>query len=280
MQSHLSISVTRCPGMLSLRAPKPVVLRRMAVAPTCSDKAQKAKVRKSKKGSANKSVVATKRPGGFGVAQVAIEQPVERPELKYPELDKDVEHQDTAEYFLFVRKIKADKTPGRWLPVGDITIDKEAKVEAAAKERRVLLKEFAQMKYMTLRFLKSGETIEYGSRVQRGPVETDVAYEDAAAIMPLDVDGKIVYTIPANLKLLSDMSWNMKDKKSTMQQDYIAQEKKRQMEAAGETAVEEVLGAPLSTPPAPVTATDINSANSDPSVSRRSFDDGTVQFNF
>lgn len=65
-----------------------------------------------------------------------------------------------------------------------------------------------------------------------------------------------------------------------LEQDYIAQEKKRQMEAAGETAVEEVLGAPLSTPPAPVTATDINSANSDPSVSRRSFDDGTVQFNF
>lgn len=54
------------------------------------------------------------------------------------------------------------------------------------------------------RWIRSGETIEYGSRVQRGPVETDVAYEDAAAIMPLDVDGKIVYTIPANLKLLSE----------------------------------------------------------------------------
>eukprot|EP00976_Prorocentrum_cordatum_P105552 1194280-Prorocentrum_minimum.AAC.9 len=68
----------------------------------------------------------------------------------YPQLDDSLKVSETAEYFLFVRKRSdTEDEPGRcvpqrnhanphtvrWLPLGDITIDKDAKVEAAVKER-------------------------------------------------------------------------------------------------------------------------------------------------
>eukprot|EP00959_Pyramimonas_sp_CCMP1952_P196559 4109688-Pyramimonas_sp.AAC.2 len=69
--------------------------------------------------------------------------------VRYPQLDDSLKVSETAEYFLFVRKRSdTEDEPGRcvpqrnhanphtvrWLPLGDITIDKDAKVEAAVKE--------------------------------------------------------------------------------------------------------------------------------------------------
>mmetsp|Transcript_13338 Transcript_13338/g.18220 ORF Transcript_13338/g.18220 Transcript_13338/m.18220 type:complete len:300 (+) Transcript_13338:42-941(+) len=142
----------------------------------------------------------------------------------FSQLPKDLKFEDQAEYFLFARKTKQDSEPGRWLPLGDITLQIGDSVDKAVKERRVLLKEFAQLRYLNLKVLKKGEDLEYAARVQRAPIDAGAAYS-VPGIVPIDVTSAVTEKVPAKLQLLSDLEWTMSDKKG-MLDDVV--EKRRQ----------------------------------------------------
>jgi len=197
--------------------------------------------------------------GGFGAKRQVEKPQPNRQTFSFSQLDESLKVSETAEYFLFVRKRGDDETePGRWLPLGDITIESDAKVEAAVKERRGLLREYSQVKYLKLKILKKGERLEYGARVQRAPT---MGAGDATAIWPLDVEGSIVYTVPARLQLLSDLQWDMKEKSASMNADAVVEAQKKMAQKGTPTTVVDTLkpaseSAPLLTPP--------SSSNEDP----------------
>jgi len=211
-------------------APAAALSTRVTLAPVAL-----AKSKTKAKPKAKKTTIKTNTGGGFGAARPEPEAAAPQHTFDFPQLPEDLAYEDQAEYFLFVRKTKEGGEPGKWNPLGDITVEAANSngIEAAVKERRAVLKEYAQRKYIALNIMKQGEALQYGARVQRGPVLA-ADDEDVASIKPLEVEGKILYTVPAQMQLLSDLQWNMKNKKSEMSgqgvDNFIATEKKKQLE--------------------------------------------------
>ena len=114
--------------------------------------------------------------------------------------------EETEEYFLFTRKVKADGTSGdtnvevnspekstensevaaalgmksedvsskvaalgTWLPLGDISIEKGGDLDTVVTERKTILTSFAKRKHLKLLPVLGDEKLEFGVRVQRGP---------------------------------------------------------------------------------------------------------------
>lgn len=228
-----------------VQRPVSVSYGRSRVSTVCLAGKTKAKKTNSKKASTSTG------GSGFGAKRQVEETRPNKNLYNYPRLDESLKISETAEYFLFVRKRGDDETePGRWMPVGDITIESDAKVESAVKERRGILRDYSQVKYMKLKILKKGERLEYGARVQRAPT---MDAENATAIWPLNVEGAIVDTVPARLQLLSDLQWDMKEKSNSMNADAVVEQQKRLAREGKPTTVVDTLkpvddSAPLLTP--------------------------------
>ncbi|KAK3234860.1 hypothetical protein CYMTET_54902 [Cymbomonas tetramitiformis] len=97
---------------------------------------------------------------GFGAKSPAAS--TAKPASSFTLLTKD-ELATAHEFFLFARK-----PDGRWLPIGDISVKDGKDAPDAIKERRGVLVEYTEQRYMALKCLKKGENIEFGYRLQRG----------------------------------------------------------------------------------------------------------------
>eukprot|EP00242_Pyramimonas_sp_CCMP2087_P016729 CAMPEP_0198209596 /NCGR_PEP_ID=MMETSP1445-20131203/17293_1 /TAXON_ID=36898 /ORGANISM="Pyramimonas sp., Strain CCMP2087" /LENGTH=256 /DNA_ID=CAMNT_0043883435 /DNA_START=68 /DNA_END=835 /DNA_ORIENTATION=+ len=204
-----------------------------------------------KKGKSKSKGGSTSSSGGAGFgAKREVKKPQDKKmKYDYPQLDGTLKPSETAEYFMFVRKLSDEKEPGRWMPLGDIAISADASVEAACRERRDILLDYAEIKYVAMKVLikRLGERLEYGVRVQRAPAMPDA---DPFAIVPINLEGDMIYTVPARLQLLNDLQWDMKEKSNQMNSDAVVESQKKMAAEGTPTIVTDMRpAAPSPSPP-------------------------------
>ena len=132
---------------------------------------------------------------------------------------------------------------GKWLPLGDISIEQGGDIDRVVAERRVILLSFAKKKHLKLLPILKDEVLEFGVRVQRGPPRgADPTAVYAVESSDLEWDPKVFGeygTVHAELRLMQAMPALGKGKKNEMLTSAMDAIKKQQEVAAAAKATKE-----------------------------------------
>ena len=124
---------------------------------------------------------------------------------------------------------------GAWLPLGDISVEAGGDLDVVVAERAVILTSFAKRKHLKLLPILSDEALEFGVRVQRGPLRgPDPTAVSAVARSSLEWDPKTFGefgTVKAELRLMQAMPALGKGKKNEMLSSAMDQIKAQQEKA-------------------------------------------------
>ena len=124
---------------------------------------------------------------------------------------------------------------GAWLPLGDISVEAGGDLDTVVAERAAILTSFAKRKHLKLLPILSDEALEFGVRVQRGPLRgPDPTAVSAVARSSLEWDPKTFGefgTVKAELRLMQAMPALGKGKKNEMLSSAMDQIKAQQEKA-------------------------------------------------